>query len=99
MNSKTSPEYKEIAQQDLQVKQLFLDRTDVIVMDINIYKYYKQQIKDVDTTAEVVIHKVFPITNYKVGFLDKTVCDEFNKGLKSLKDTGKYNAIFNKYIK
>lgn len=97
--AKTNSKYAEQGKQELQVKMLFGKRTDIIVTDINIYKYFKQSIKDMDTSAEISIIELFPPTNYKVAFKDKAVCDLFNAGLKKLKENGQYDAILNKYTK
>lgn len=91
--------YSELANQESQVKMLFMDRADVLVMDINIFKYFRQAIKDTDVSAEVTFYPIFPPTNYKVAFTNKDVCQKFNEGLNKLKSSGKYAAIFKTYIK
>ena len=97
--AKANKNYYEIADQESQVKMLFKDRADVLVMDINIFKYFRQSIKDMDVSPEVTFFKVFEPTPYKVAFTSKDVCDRFNTGLKAIKASGKYNEIFNTYIK
>ena len=79
--AKANPRYGEIADQSNQVKLLFLGRADAIVMDINIFKYFRRNIKDSDVGADVVISQIFPPTAYKVAFVDKDVRDRFNAGL------------------
>jgi polar amino acid transport system substrate-binding protein len=78
---------------------LFKDRADVLVMDINIFKYFRQNIEDMDVSPAVTFFKIFPPTAYKVAFTDETVRDKFNAGLKAIKASGKYAAIFKTYIK
>jgi polar amino acid transport system substrate-binding protein len=95
--AKNNPHYHELADQKSQVKMLFADRADAIVMDINIYKYFKNQIKDFDVSKEVSIAEIFTSTFYKVGFNSKETADAFNVGLAKLKSSGKYAAIVNKY--
>jgi len=91
--------YSEIADQESQVKMLFKDRADILVMDINIFKYFRQNIKDMDVSKDVTFFQIFPPTAYKVAFTSKDVCDKFNTGLKAIKASGKYDAIFKNYIK
>ena len=95
----TNKNYSEVAKQENQVTLLFLNRADAIVMDINIFKYYKKQVTKADTSKEVEIHSIFPESHYKVGFLDKAVMEKFNEGLKELKASGRYDAIIKSYIK
>ena len=97
--AKANKNYYEIADQESQVKMLFKDRADVVVMDINIFKYFRQNIKDMDVSQEVTFYKIFPPTAYKVAFTSKEVCEKFNQGLKAIKASGKYAEIFNTYIK
>ena len=37
----SSPDYREMRNQELQVKNLFLERTDLLIMDINIFEYFQ----------------------------------------------------------
>jgi len=95
----TNKRYSEKAQQDKQLAMLYSKRADLIVLDINIYKYFKKLEKRVNTEAKVDIFEVFPPTNYKVGFQNKAVRDDFNDGLKALKQSGRYQQIIDSYIK
>lgn len=92
-------DYREMARQENQVALLFKGRTDVNVIDINIFKYFRQLTKKVDTSKKVTYHKLFPKTDYKIAFLDKKIKDSFNKALKEVKADGTYDKIFKKYIK
>ncbi len=99
--AKANSQYVELANQDSQVKMLFSGRTDVVVMDVNIFKYYRKQIQNSgeNVGAEFTIHEIFPPTPYRVAFRSKEMCDVFNAGLKKLKAEGKYQPIIEKYIK
>lgn len=91
--------YIEKAKQSNQITMLFSSRVDTIVMDINIFKYFRQHEDKVDTSAEEAIHEIFPHSKYKVGFLSVDLRDQFNAGVAELRASGKYNEIVNKYIK
>lgn len=99
--AKANKGYKELANQELQIAMLHNDRTDIVVSDINIFKYYKKTSSKANknlTQAESVF-SIFPPVNYKVAFTDKKVRDDFNEGLKELKKSGEYNKIIEGYLK
>lgn len=91
--------YREIADQEAQVARLFMGKTDALVGDINIFKYFRMNTKRSDTSAPIRIHKIFSPVHYKVGFVDIKVRDDFNSGLKSLRESGAYEKIVARYIK
>ncbi|MGI0115874.1 substrate-binding periplasmic protein [Zooshikella sp. RANM57] len=96
MNNK---QYSEKARQVTQVTMLFGQRVDAIVMDINIFKYYRAvEKKYVDTSLPVTLHKIFPPSHYSVAFKSKAARDKFNRGLKALKRSGRYDEIIHQYI-
>ncbi|MCP4020252.1 MAG: amino acid ABC transporter substrate-binding protein [Desulfobacteraceae bacterium] len=97
--AKANPKYEEQGKQLLQVKMLYSGRSDAIVSDINIFKYYRKQVTDMDTSAKIVLHEIFPGTDYKVLFNDASLRDDFNAGLKELKASGRYQAIKDSYVK
>lgn len=97
--AKVNKRYSEKAKQDKQLAMLYSKRADLIVLDINIYKYYKKLEKRVSTEAKVDIFEVFQPTSYKVGFRNKQVRDDFNTGLKALKESGRYQEIIDSYTK
>lgn len=94
----SNPHYIEMANQESQVKMLFSGRTDAVVMDCNIFKYYRKKVFDMDAGAEVVYHEIFPGSDYKVLFNNQTLRDEFNQALDELKSSGRYQQIVNSYI-
>lgn len=97
--AKDNPNYAEQGNQESQVKMLYSGRADAIVSDINIFKFYRKNIKNFDTSADITLHEIFPGTDYKVLFNDSQIRDDFNAGLAELKSSGKYQAIIDGYIK
>ena len=91
--------YSEQGKQAIQVKMLYSQRADVIISDINIFKYYRKRVTDMDTSAKVVYHEIFPGTDYKVLFKKANIRDDFNIGLKELKASGRYQEIIDSYLK
>lgn len=96
--AENNPSYKEKAQQNLQISMLFGERVDAIVVDINIFKYFRSINEDVDTSKKVTIHEIFPKTNYKVAFNSEKLRNDFNKSLKEIRKSGKYEKITKKYV-
>ncbi len=92
--------YEEKAKQLKQNMMLFSGKTQVIVGDINIFKFFNEKAAGrVDITQPYVIHEIFPKTNYKVCFKSAKIRDDFNAGLKVLKSSGQYDKILKKYVK
>ncbi len=96
--TKRSKAYHETHDQKKQVLLLYKKRTQVIIIDINIFKYYRQQLEDEVNLEEVTIHEIFSPSPYKVGFRAAGVRDAFNKGLAELRKTGRYDEIIRSYI-
>ncbi len=97
--SKSNPKYKEKANQITQNKLLFANRTQTIVGDINIFKFFNKKLPDsFNTSQKLVFHPLFPKTHYKVAFVEESVRDDFNEGLKKIKTSGLYDRIIAKYI-
>ena len=93
-------QYEEVATQADQVLALYAGKADVIVMDKNIFLYYRAQVaKQIDVTQPIVMHGLFPKNEYKAAFTSKDVRDDFNEGLKRLRESGEYKRIMKRYIK
>lgn len=88
--------YVEKSRQDLQINMLTSGRTEVIVLDLNIFKYYAKE-QNVDT-QRMVIHRIFDSVAYKVLFTDAQLCDDFNLGLAALHRSGQYQKILDRYL-
>lgn len=89
---------RETANQENQVAMLFRKRTEVIILDINIFKYYRQRTKKTDTSLPVVFHEVVPKNHVKVAFISKQVRDDYNRGFSRIVESGVYQKIIEKYI-
>ncbi len=96
--AEASPDYREISKQELQINLLYGDRVDIIVLDKRIFYYHKKANKMVDTTQPIDIWYIFEEVPFRVGFVDKNVRDDFNDGLKKLRESGRYDEILKKYV-
>lgn len=99
---KGNPKYQESSDEQRKLKMLYAGGTQVYVGDVNIFKYYRAQVKnDVDTTQAIVIHDVFPRVDdatHNAVFTDRGIRDDFNEGLKQIKASGEYQKIVRKYV-
>jgi polar amino acid transport system substrate-binding protein len=95
--------YFEQNNQQLQVLVLHKERVDLILSDINIYKYNVNKLKKEKNfiAKPIKIHHFIKVNlmNYRPVFRNKEIRDDFNEGLKYIKETGLYQKIYDKYLK
>lgn len=100
---KANYNYFEQNNQKLQVLILHKQRVDAILSDINIYKYYTTKLEKEEKflSKPVKFHQFVQlnIMDYRPIFRDKELRDDFNEGLEHIKETGQYQAIYDKYLK
>jgi len=89
--------YREDPNQSKQVHALFGGDTDVIILDINIFYYYYNKSKRKADFKPYTVHKIFMPSVYSVGFTDRQLCQQFNRGLKKIKKNKLYDEIFKRY--
>ena len=97
-----NPRYREEAHQVVQPTLLFLDRIDVVVADRNIFTWFANDPEvrgKTDTTQAVRFHPLFPPTEYRLAFRDAALRDDFDRGLKQLRDSGEYARIVASYAR
>lgn len=91
--------YHEYARHDTLVKVFWAKRVDAVVVDRYVFSWYSKKLAaQVDTTAPVTIHEIFPErTMYKIAFRDARVRDRFNLALKAITDDGTVRNIMRQY--
>ncbi|WP_249383901.1 ABC transporter substrate-binding protein [Chitinivorax sp. B] len=98
---KRAGNYFEHNDQAVQVRTLMRGHYDVVLSDRNIFKYFMLQLKheegDVLPIQEHSFTTIDP-KDYRPVFRSREVRDDFNAGLKHLKETGRYQAIYDKYL-
>jgi PAS domain S-box-containing protein len=79
----------------IDIKKFFDKKVDAIVIDKNIFQWYKLALENQD---KYTFHKIFTKeTSYPVVFKSKKIRDDFNQGLANFKKNGRYNEIINFY--
>lgn len=92
--------YFELASQRSQNAMFWLGRAEVILVDKTIFLWYRKALAhDMNTTAAVTFHDLFPErTAFQVAFKDRQVRDDFNEGLRHLRESGRYQQLYERYI-
>lgn len=95
--------YFEQNNQELQVLGLNKGRYDVVLSDRSIYQYFEQLLgRTTLFRAKAVDFHEFvqeDPQNYRPLFRSRKVRDDFNAGLQHLKSSGRYQAIYDSYLK
>lgn len=104
--SQRSKFYREIADQSLQLNLLFIRGVDFIILDRSVFGYFwSEAISNAKKRGsfgeafkqDVMIHPLFPKTDYAFIFKDAKVRDDFNRGLAKIRQSGQYDIILKKY--
>lgn len=92
--------YQELSQYN-QNAMFWLGRTEVVIVDRAIFSWYRRLLSHtMDTTAEVRFHPLFPQRQYtKAAFRDAELAQVFAKGLEQLKSSGRYQQLYEQYLK
>jgi len=96
--SRGAPYYEEVADQNKQMRHLFEQRVEVVIADVNIYKYFIKAHQSGIFNKGTTVHRIFAERPYVIGFRDKAMRDQFSLGLMALKHSGRFQEILDKYI-
>lgn len=97
MATKVSPLYLELPNQHNQVEMLLKGKVDVVVMDINIFNYLSKEIIGSSHMSSVVIHRLFPKTNYHIAFQNNDLMSKFNNAMHKYKQSEEYLSLVARY--
>ncbi|WP_259394844.1 ABC transporter substrate-binding protein [Shewanella sp. SR44-3] len=102
MTGKLNGLYTENFRQENQVLLLERGHFDLALSDINIFKYHQIQVhQNLGTPLKTVkFHHFVRLdpNDYRPVFWKKNIRDDFNDGLKKIKKTGEYQAIYDRYL-
>lgn len=99
---KAAGHYTEQNDQAVQVRTLMKGRYDLVLSDRSIFRYFALQFRREGGDLLPVEEHAFTTVNpqdYRPVFRSKQVRDDFNAGLEHLKKTGRYQAIYDRYLK
>jgi len=97
--SLNSGRYWEINDQSLQVLTLHAGRYDVVVADRFIFEHFTKQVERERGTklAAVKVQAIRGPTFYKPIFREQNIRDDYNAGIKALRESGRYDEIVESY--
>lgn len=85
-----SRRYQETTNQKTQVDMLLADRVDAVVMDINIFHYFRRVAND---NQPIQLHSLFPVSDYRAGFRERGLQRAFDKALAEVQQHDKYRQL------
>jgi len=93
--------YLEHPVQERQVEMFWRDEAEAIIIDELIFKWFTKKLREkAAATGEVVYHDIFPgKTEFQLNFRDREMRDDFNEGLRHIREKGIYRKIVGKYEK
>lgn len=94
--------YREVPNQQLQIRLLYAGRFDVIQLDRQIFAYFRNiesKSGSVDTSQPIDIFPLFGKNESGCLFKEQKVQEAFNTHFKRLQENGRYAEIFEKYTK
>lgn len=98
---KKAGRYFELNDQSRQVLMLNRGRTDLVLSDRYIFRYFSRQLQQTEDFAAAAIdeHRLVKLNpmDYRPIFRDSAIRDDFNAGLRQLKNSGRFNEIYRKY--
>ncbi len=103
--AKKNNRYREHALQHLHVKQLYADRVDVVVSDRRIFMYWREvaknrgELKKRNVDRELSFYSIFPEAPRNLQLREQDISNDFNAGLKVIRQSGMYQQIINRYEK
>jgi len=90
--------YREVHDQELQIENLFLRRAEVIILELNIFKWFIKNAHEALYSKPFSVHYIFDEKNYSVGFKSKDIRDKFNQGIQKMREDGSYQMIIDSYF-
>lgn len=93
-----STEYREIADQVQQIEMLFSRRTEVIILDINIFRHFVKTHVGGRYNQSFTVHPIFGEREYAAGFNTKQHRDIFDQGIALIKEQGVYQLVLDRYL-
>lgn len=94
-----NPRYRERQDQKRHVQLLYDGKLDAIIIDSAIFQYYSRQLsKIVNINQPVAYHKIFSWNDYHMIFRDPKLRNDFNAGLRLLRQSNRYSTIYKHYL-
>lgn len=92
-----SPDYVENHSMEKLIDLLMTKRYQVIVLDYWIFHFFLSKSQYSSQLNKVRFHELLPRVPAAVAFNNEALRDQFNQGLRMIKDDGTYDEIINRY--
>jgi len=96
-SSKQSPDYVEHHDMGKLVDLLMSQRYQVVVLDYWIFRYFLSKSRFAEQLSQIRFHPLLPRVPAAVAFNNEDLRNQFNQGLKLIKEDGSYDEIIQKY--
>ena len=93
-----STNYRELADQTQQIEMLFARRTEVIILDISIFKYFVKSHVGGRYNQAFTVHYIFDEREYAAGFKTELHREIFDLGIAKIKEQGVYQLVLDSYL-
>jgi polar amino acid transport system substrate-binding protein len=93
-----SIDYRELADQSQQIEMLFSRRTEVIILDLSIFKYFVKQHTGGKYSQPYNIDYIFDERLYSAGFSSELYRDMFDRGISKIREQGVYQLVLDRYL-
>lgn len=91
--------YTEVGKPELQVRMLFAGRADVSVGDVFIFLQAAANIEgELIPASAFQFHDIFPEIYSRMAFRDEGICQQFNRALEQVRQSGEYEKIYAAYL-
>lgn len=94
-------DYNEYAHVDTTIRQLAKGRVEVIIIDVHMVPFFiEKYLKGQLTLDELRFHYIFPVptAHSYMGFNDPKLRDDFDQAFIEIKQSGAYEAIYDRYF-
>ncbi|AZQ83579.1 transporter substrate-binding domain-containing protein [Colwellia sp. Arc7-635] len=93
-----SSDYREIADQSQQIEMLFSRRTEVIILDMNIFAFFVKSNVGGRYNQNFTVHYIFDEREYSAAFKTEQHRDMFDEGIALIKEQGVYQLVLDRYL-
>ncbi len=93
-------DYNEVAHQRTQVVQLYRGDVDVVVSELAVFRWYREDVRGrLDTDPGIEVHALFEPSPRRVAFRKLRHRDDFDVGLRALRRSGRAHEIYQEYAR
>ncbi len=93
-----SPHYEERPDMSKLVLSLVADRTDIVVLDYNMFSYFWNRAIGANKDSQLRAHSIFPAVAAVAAFNDPEIRDNYNEALQGMIEDGSHQTLMDQYV-